>query len=173
MEAGELQVAAERVPVRSSLVEALDLADPLFSQRGVRVSGALDCPASLVARGDPDRVRQVLVNLLSNAAKFTPQGGEVRLRCRVAPGDAAAADGWVVVEVEDTGPGIAPEMLERVFEPFVQVTGKAERRQGGTGLGLTISRTLARLMGGDLTLASPPGRGACFSLWLPTHGAGD
>jgi signal transduction histidine kinase len=78
---------------------------------------------------------------------------------------------WTLLQVEDTGIGIAPEAAESVFKPFVQVQPGRMRTKGGTGLGLTISRQLARLMGGDLTMRSEPGKGSCFSLWLPTHAA--
>jgi signal transduction histidine kinase len=106
-------------------------------------------------------VRQVLLNLLTNALKFTDAGGRIEL--------AAAADGAVVrVTVGDTGRGIAPAQLERVFEPFVQVDRHlTQQSQQGVGLGLAISRELARAMGGDLAVESRVGEGSWFTLTLP------
>jgi hypothetical protein len=122
--------------------------------------------------GDEQRVRQVLVNLLANAIKFTPQGGTVTVSCGTAedaPRTTALTGGgpWAFIRISDTGPGIPADRQAAVFEPFVQGEAGLTRAKGGTGLGLTISRRLARLMGGDLTLESPPGQGATFTLWLP------
>jgi histidine kinase/DNA gyrase B/HSP90-like ATPase len=132
--------------------------------------------------GDEHRVRQVLVNLLANAVKFTPSGGEVTVTCGAAkepePGvwraeHAHGADGlngaggWAFVRIADTGPGIGPELLGRLFEPFVQGDPALTREHGGTGLGLAISRRLARLMNGDVVARAQPGVGATFTLWLP------
>jgi len=114
----------------------------------------------------------VLVNLLSNAVKFTPSGGRVIVDCgrvkRPTVEIEATTDGeWTYLAVEDSGIGIAPEMQERIFQPFVQGDGGYTRAHPGTGLGLTISRRLARLMGGDLTVESVQGEGSRFALWLP------
>jgi hypothetical protein len=122
--------------------------------------------------GDPGRVGQVLDHLLSNAVKFTGPGGTVRVVCGVSaqpePGARVSGPGpWARVEVEDTGMGIAPERVDEMFEPFRQGTGGHTRTEGGAGLGLTIARHLARLMGGDVTVRSTPGEGSCFTLWLP------
>ena len=122
--------------------------------------------------GDRDRVRQVLANLLSNAVKFTEPGGRVTLCAAVTDEpdrDARLPGGgpWLRIDVEDTGMGIPPERLSTIFEPFVQVDDSYTRQAGGTGLGLTISRRLARLMEGDLTVRSTLDRGSCFTLWLP------
>jgi hypothetical protein len=139
-------------------------------------------------------VRQVLVHLLTNALKFTAPGGRVRVTCGTSdvvepdaeendpdvPG-AAASDGrsppgpkrWAFVRVTDTGVGIAPVDLRRVFDAFTQVDGGRTRAEGGAGLGLTISRRLARAMGGDVTVRSRPGHGSTFTLWLPTPAAVD
>jgi len=87
--------------------------------------------------------------------------------------DATVAGGWTYFAVEDTGIGIAPEMLQRIFQPFVQGDGGYTRAHAGTGLGLTISRRLARLMGGDLTVESVHGEGSRFTLWLPAAMASD
>ena len=122
--------------------------------------------------GDEDRVRQILVNLLSNAVKFTDPGGKVEIRCRAdakPPSGSSLGDDerWVVVEVEDTGIGISDEQIEQIFSPFMQVDQGHTRQQGGTGLGLTISRQFALMMGGDLSVRSRVGEGATFTLWLP------
>ena len=116
------------------------------------------------ARGDPDKVRQVLLNLLSNAVKFTDRGGRVTLDCVGAP------DGRLALRVADTGGGIAPDQLERVFQPFVRVDASLTRTHEGTGLGLAISRDLARGMGSDLTAESAPGAGSTFTLTVPVGG---
>lgn len=109
---------------------------------------------------DPEYVRQILVNLVGNAVKFT-QKGHVRVYVERTPGGGAR------VRVCDTGPGIAPEHLELVFEPFRQVDGSSTRAADGAGLGLAISRRIARRLGGDITVTSTPGRGSEFTLRLP------
>jgi len=114
-----------------------------------------------VAHADRDKVQQVVLNLLSNAIKATPPGGRVRLECEPGPG------GEVVVRVSDTGTGIPAEKLVSIFDPFVQVDRKLNRPSEGVGLGLAISRDLARGMGGDLTVESEVGRGSTFTLRLP------
>jgi two-component system sensor histidine kinase/response regulator len=119
-------------------------------------------PAELA--GDPARLRQILLNLLGNAVKFT-ETGAVHLRARVA-------EGRLAIEVHDTGIGMDPEAIGRLFIPFTQAESSTSRRFGGSGLGLAIARRLARLMGGDLTVASVPGRGSVFTLDLPASEAG-
>jgi signal transduction histidine kinase len=115
---------------------------------------------------DPEKLRQILLNLLSNAVKFTDPGGRVTLACET---DEAA--GVVRVRVTDTGRGIAPDQLERIFEPFVQVDRhRTHESQQGVGLGLAISRDLARAMGGDLSAESTPGDGSTFTLTLRVAG---
>lgn len=116
---------------------------------------------------DERRIRQILVNLLGNAIKFTPERGHVQLTIR-----PVEAEGRIEFEVTDTGIGIAPEDLERIFEPFVQVDSGLARRQPGTGLGLALSRRLAEALGGDLTVTSDLGEGSRFTLRVP-WGASD
>lgn len=111
-------------------------------------------------RGDPGKLRQVLVNLLSNAVKFTPAGGKIHVRVQPAPQG-------IRFEVQDTGIGIAPEQQQRVFEAFTQADASTTRKYGGTGLGLAISARLVNLMGGQLQLDSAPGRGSRFHFVLP------
>jgi signal transduction histidine kinase len=122
--------------------------------------------------GDEDRVRQILVILLSNAAKFTDRGGSITVSCgtsRTPDAEAKlAGDGpWTFMRVADTGIGISPTEADKVFQPFVQADPGNTRKQGGAGLGLSIGLELARRMGGDLTLRSASGVGSCFTLWLP------
>ena len=118
------------------------------------------CPATLAVRADRDKLQQILINLLTNAIKFTSPGGRVSIDC-VSEGDVVA------ISVEDTGIGIPAAKLGTVFEPFVQVDAKLTRVHEGVGLGLAISRDLARGMGGDLTVASEVGVGSRFRLVLP------
>jgi len=117
---------------------------------------------------DPGRVREILANLLNNANKYTPAGGAITVgaapRRSGAPGDGE----WVALWVRDTGPGIAPEEQERIFEEFHRVGGTTAP---GSGVGLSIARRVARLLGGELTVESRPGEGACFVLWLPVPAA--
>jgi signal transduction histidine kinase len=108
---------------------------------------------------DGTKLRQMLVNLLSNGIKFTDEG-EVRLGCSVS-------NGILEIQIADTGVGIAPENLDDVFEPFWQAEQSATRKTGGTGLGLSVTRKLARLLGGDVTVASTFGAGTTFLLTLP------
>ena len=123
------------------------------------------CSEPLTVRADLEKLQQIIVNLLSNAVKFTAPGGVVTLTSsRDSRSDAA---GRVVVTVRDTGRGIAADALERVFEPFVQVDARLTRTQDGIGLGLAISRDLARGMGGDLMAESTLGVGSTFTLSLP------
>ena len=111
---------------------------------------------------DPMRLRQILFNLLSNACKFT-KDGEVKLQAR------RMADGRDVIElsVSDTGIGMTPEQRAKLFEEFTQADATTAQRFGGTGLGLAITRKLARMMGGDVTVASEPGKGSVFTVRLP------
>jgi PAS domain S-box-containing protein len=118
------------------------------------------CDASYTAYVDPERLQQILLNLLSNAAKFTPEGGRIGVQCTAKP-DA------MIVRVTDTGVGIPEDKLESVFEPFVQVDRARWPGTAGTGLGLSISRDLARAMGGDLTVKSKVDEGSTFRLRVP------
>jgi len=171
IESGRLNV--ERRPIRATEVAdaALVMIQPQAEARGLSLSRA-ETVASPVCLGDSDRVRQILVNLLGNAVKFTPVAGTVTVDIGVAdaaePVARVRGDGpWVYIRVSDTGPGIAPEQHEQIFAPFVQAQSGHTRRKDGTGLGLTISRRLARLMSGDVTVHSVLGDGAVFTLWLP------
>jgi signal transduction histidine kinase len=170
VEARQLVIRREPCQSHHAAEMALAVVQPLASARGVALGAPREC--DVVYEGDEDRVRQMLINLLSNAIKFSEPGGRVELSCSVARpiiqlSPEAVAERWVCFSVRDWGMGIAPDQLERIFEPFVQVEQGRARTRGGTGLGLTISRHLARLMGGDLTVESTVGSGSVFSLWLP------
>jgi signal transduction histidine kinase len=114
----------------------------------------------LVVRADREKVRQIVVNMVSNACKFTPRGGSIDVDC-------VRLDRAIEIKVSDTGPGIPPQKLEAIFEPFVQLDNGLTRASAGTGLGLAISRELARAMGGDLVVTSAFGQGSTFTLTLP------
>lgn len=172
IEAGRMEVEHVRVPARGTVLAALALVRPLAEQKGIALEAACARDAGVVYVGDDDRVRQILVNLVSNAIKFTETGGHVRVECgsEVAPaGETELSTRMPIsfLRVTDTGIGIALEEIEAIFRPFQQVDGGHTRTRGGSGLGLTISRHLARLMGGDLTAESEPGKGSTFTLWLP------
>jgi signal transduction histidine kinase len=142
----------------------LELIDPLTApQRAAKRLGydCRGCDGKLVFRGDREKVVQILVNVLSNAVKFTPADGEIVVSTEIlAPGVGAFL-------VKDTGIGMSPEELQLVFEPYVQFDSTLARESKGTGLGMPISRELARGMGGDLTATSERGGGSVFTLSLP------
>ncbi|HEU4457291.1 MAG TPA: HAMP domain-containing sensor histidine kinase [Longimicrobium sp.] len=172
VEAGQLPVARERALAQEAVDHALAAVRPQAEARGVSVAGGCAPAPPLWYVGDVRRVEQVVENLLSNAVKFSRPGGGVRVACGVtdqAPLEArlSGSGPWVAVEVEDAGMGIEPGDLAAVFEPFRQLDAGRTRTAGGSGLGLTVARQLARRMGGDVTLRSSPGVGSCATLWLP------
>jgi signal transduction histidine kinase len=160
VEAGRLAVTSDEASAKDVIDDVLNVVRNQAIARSLTLNS--ECVEGATYVGDPLRVRQILLNLLSNAMKFTEAGGRVRLEC-------SAADAMTRFAVEDSGIGIAPEELEMIFEPFVQAEHGYTRTHGGTGLGLTISRTLARTMGGDVTVESRPGEGSTFSLLLPSR----
>jgi signal transduction histidine kinase len=177
VEAGRLSVRSAPASASEAINSAVALIQPQASARGLE----LVMPASLgiapVYIGDDERVRQILVNLLSNAVKFTQPGGSVTIGAEmtVAPDREARLlghRGYVCLRVTDTGVGIPEDKLISIFDPFVQAESGHTRSTEGSGLGLTISRRLARLMGGDLTVRSSVGKGTTFTLWLPAETSG-
>ena len=172
-DAGRLRVARHLGAVRHVMSEASALVAPQAAARNVTVS-LNETTDHVMYLGDVDRIRQVLVNLLGNAVSFTPPGGKVDVvASRVAdatPGGTLTGGPWCAIRVEDSGPGIPRDKLNHVFEPFVQLSSEGQATRKGSGLGLTVSRQLALLMGGDLTAAST-GAGAVFTLWLPEGSA--
>jgi len=161
IEAGKLELNPESVSLAPLIDEVVGTARQLAQQNKNNL--VVEAQEKLgVLTVDPMRLRQILLNLLSNACKFTSQG-EVKLRVR------KVADGrnWVEFAVADTGIGMTPEQQAKLFEEFTQADSSTARRYGGTGLGLAITRKLARMMGGDVTVASEPGKGSVFTVRLP------
>ncbi len=157
VEAGHLDIRMADVPIGALVAELHELITPQLRAQSLQFERT-DSP--VMVRADPEKVRQVLLNLLSNALQFTAPGGRIGV-------DYLTADDAVGIEVWDTGRGIAPEQLEHIFEPFVQIDrGLTSAPPGGVGLGLAISRALARAMNGDLTVDSTPGAGSRFRLTL-------
>jgi PAS domain S-box-containing protein len=160
IESGKEEVIRAPVDIREVAFEAQTLIEALAAQKGLHLAGGLsDAPMPIVT--DAGKVRQILLNLLGNAVKFTDEG---EIGITLVRRDAENIE----IRVRDTGPGIAPDMHDRIFEPFVQVDFSQTRQHGGTGLGLAVSRELARLLGGNLSVESAPGEGSTFILSLPT-----
>ena len=159
LEAGQLDYEIEAVEVAEFLAQIEPMLEPHAAARNV-LFAMERAPAGLRAYADPDRLHQVLLNLVSNATKFTPPGGNIRIWCE-------SNQHVVALRVRDTGRGIPADKLAAIFDPFVQVDRKnSPATEKGVGLGLAISRDLARGMGGDLKVISEPGRGSTFTLEL-------
>ncbi len=160
LEAGQEQFALTDVSLADAVAGVEGLVYPQLQAKALTYESRCMDP-TVVVRADPTKVTQILLNVVSNAVKFTDEGGRVTVMC-------GRRDGMGSVSVRDTGRGIAPEKLESIFEPFVQVDRQLSHPTDGVGLGLSISRTLARGMGGDLTVESTVGVGSTFTLKLPT-----
>ena len=156
--------AGDRAPARE-WISATDLVDEVIASlsdrartKGIELRG--DCDGVERVQADSDHLRRILENLLDNAIKYTPPGGHVLASAR-------PAEGGVVFEVTDDGPGIEPRHLSRIFERFYRVDKARSRELGGTGLGLSIVRHLAEAMGGTASVVSEPGKGSSFRVRLP------
>jgi signal transduction histidine kinase len=166
LEAGRLQYDIQDVRLEAVAAEVEGLVAPQLAARGLTFAHRSAAARPRAVRADPERLRQILLNLLTNAIKFTAPGGRVDLAYALAPG--GDAPGEVRLCVTDTGRGIPADRLASIFDPFVQVDRhRTPESQQGVGLGLAISRDLARGMGGDLTAESTPGAGSTFTLTLP------
>ena len=165
IETGQMEYAEEEIELGPLVREVVDSMAPVFERTNLTASVVVPPGDSrpLNVRADGDKVRQILVNLLTNALKFTRSGGSVTISAGESPSKPAV----LVVTVRDTGLGIAAVRLRQVFEPFGQEPRSTTRHLDGTGLGLAISRDLARAMGGDLHAESVPGEGSTFTLELP------
>jgi signal transduction histidine kinase len=159
IEAGRIALTPQVIHAGAVLDDVASLMRPQFADARVHFD-VEECPPSLTAFADPERLRQILLNLLTNAVKFTPAGGRVRMSCR-------EEDDSVCFSVEDSGSGIPPDKQESIFQPFVQLGRYDSSGKAGSGLGLAISRDLARAMDGDVSVESEVGRGSTFTLTLP------
>jgi signal transduction histidine kinase/CheY-like chemotaxis protein/HPt (histidine-containing phosphotransfer) domain-containing protein len=159
VESGKLHLENIDFVLRTAIEEVAELVAERAQSKGVEMACLVhhDLPAAV--RGDPGRLRQILTNLLGNATKFT-QTGEIVLRAKLAADMGTSV--LVRFEIVDTGIGISPDGLGRMFQPFSQADGSTTRKFGGTGLGLVISKRLAELMGGEIGVESEPGRGSTF-----------
>jgi signal transduction histidine kinase/CheY-like chemotaxis protein/nitrate/nitrite-specific signal transduction histidine kinase len=162
IEAGKMELHLESFAVAALVEDVAGTVRPLAAANGNQLR--VECDADLgTMRADVTRVRQALLNLASNAVKFTAQG-EVTLAAARVAGDHGDA---IVLRVSDTGIGMTPEQIARLFQDFTQADASTTRKYGGTGLGLAISRRFCRMMGGDITVESEPGRGSTFTIRLP------
>ncbi|CAN5533157.1 hypothetical protein BH09GEM1_BH09GEM1_00920 [soil metagenome] len=158
LESGEVRYAMTDVPLVATLNTIDDFVAPQLRDRRLGYS-VQSCDSSVTVRADVDKLQQILINLLSNAVKYTPEDGRIDVQCEVK-GEV------VLVHVRDTGIGIAPDRLDRIFDPFIQVGRSLNRPHDGVGLGLSISRDLATGMGGALSVESALGEGSTFTLTL-------
>jgi signal transduction histidine kinase len=159
LEAGKVRITPKPVSTDALISTVETMIAPQLASRGLRFT-TQHCNGTVMVYCDPDKAEQVLLNLLSNAVKFTPSGGSVAL-------EACAVDGVAQITVRDSGVGIPRDKLEVIFEPFVQIERNLTTPAEGAGLGLAISRDLARAMGGDLRVASNVGEGSVFTFELP------
>jgi signal transduction histidine kinase len=159
LESGHVEFALRDLPVREGLAEMEGLIMPQLLARSLHYE-VRPVDDDLVVRADPEKLQQIVLNLLTNAVKYTANHGKIELGAH-REGD------FVLIQVRDTGRGIPPEKLEQIFAPFVRIDTGYSRSTEGVGLGLAISRDLARGMGGDLTVHSTLGEGSTFTLRLP------
>jgi two-component system, sensor histidine kinase len=160
IEADKMEIELVDMDVRDVVSDVVELLGERAHSKGVELIARIHPAVPRRLRGDPSRLRQVLVNLVGNAVKFTDRGGEVVVRVRVA--SEVVETPLLRFDVQDTGIGIAPEARERLFNPFAQADGSTSRKYGGTGLGLTISKRLVELMRGDIGVDSTVGWGSTF-----------
>ena len=159
IEAGRVDYVVERVTADEVVKSVLPMVEPQLQSKSLRLESAVS--QDLVVLADREKVQQILLNLLTNAIKFTGEGGSVCIEA------GRGEESRIYLRVTDSGVGIPADMLDKVFEPFIQVDASHSRAAEGTGLGLAISRDLARGMRGDLTAQSTPGSGSTFELTLP------
>jgi signal transduction histidine kinase len=171
IDSGRMAVAHERAPAEPIIERVLLLVAQQAEECGVQFKSRCGVDAQFL--GDSRRVEQVVLQLLTNAIRFTKRGGTVTISCtQFGTPEADAVHGpnhrcWCAIRIEDTGIGIDEREISGIFDPFVQVESGRTRTYEGPGLGLAVGRRLARLMGGDLTVTSNPGTGSAFTLWLP------
>jgi CheY-like chemotaxis protein len=165
LEAGKMLTERVECSPFEAVADVLSLMRVPAAEKSLRLDADLDGPVPATIRTDPTRLKQILINLVGNAVKFTDEGG---VRVTLATERPRSADPTLVVRVRDTGIGMPPEQVCTLFRPFVQADASMSRRYGGTGLGLTISRRLAKLLEGDITATSVEGEGSTFTLRIAT-----
>ncbi len=171
IEAGKMELYVERVALTDVINDVKTIVDPMVTKNGNRL--IIECPADIGSlRTDLTKLKQCLINLLSNAAKFTKEGAVTLRLSRANEGDGEA-DKFVRFEVIDSGIGMTQEQVGRLFQAFTQADSSTTRNFGGTGLGLTITRHFCAMMGGSIEVASTPGKGSVFTIKLPDRGKGD
>jgi PAS domain S-box-containing protein len=163
IESGKLAYETEPVSLPAVIDTVASMIMPQATGKGISLEQPED-PGSVVAIGDRLKIEQIVLNLLSNAVKFTPSGGRVTVAC-------SQTDERAMITVRDTGPGVPLDRVDDIFEPFVQLGRSLSSGPEGAGLGLAISRDLARAMKGDVTLETRPGAGSVFTLTLPNAGS--
>ncbi len=161
VEAGRLEIEARSFPLRPWLHEAVELFGAQTRKKGLALVEHVDAAVPEILQGDAPRLRQILVNLIGNAVKFTT-AGQISVSVSLAE-----PDGDLVFSIRDTGIGIDPEHLDRLFEPWAQARSSTAREYGGAGLGLSIARQLAERMGGSIEATSKPGTGSAFRFRMP------
>jgi signal transduction histidine kinase len=179
VEAGKLELKLKNVDIKTLLENSMGMIKERALKNGIQLSMDLDGIPEII-RGDERKLKQIMYNLLSNAAKFTPDGGSIRLCAEKVqrPGNAVGREKWnvgesarkafLLISVEDTGIGLNREDLDRIFTPFEQVDGSASRRYQGTGLGLSLTKSLVELHGGKIRAESQgPGKGSTFHIYIP------
>ncbi len=184
LDAARMDVQREPLALRPFVLDLAGAVEPLLTEKSLALSISVGTTLPRL-RTDPSHLRQILINLLANAIKYTPSG-QVAVRARLLDTSGSESDRtrlparlpgahgiWIAISVQDTGIGIAPEDHARVFDEFEQVNAgpRGDSMRRGTGLGLSISRRLARLLGGEITLESARDRGATFTVWLPVDPA--
>ena len=158
---GRIELRTRPVPVGALLRSVLDMIAPQLAERSMNLT-PVQVEGDITLHADEDKSRQILLNVLANALKFTPVGGNITVT-------ATFAGRMGRIAVRDSGIGVPADQLDAIFEPFVQAGSALQSRDGGVGLGLAISRQLARAMSGDLTVESVVGAGSTFTLELPLH----
>lgn len=165
IESGRIEINYEDVDIKHLVDEIVETTEPLVNKNNNRLHVSIDDRVKLV-RTDPTRLKQILFNLLSNAAKFTKEG-DIRLKVSI---QITEGEEYLVFVVADTGIGMTDEQISKIFEPFTQADSSTTKQYGGTGLGLTITKRFCEILKGRITIESQPGHGTTFSVALPCKG---
>ncbi|MCF4967705.1 hypothetical protein CV014_11550 [Nostoc sp. CMAA1605] len=166
---GQIQLNRANTAIIPLCQQSLEFIKPQAAKKSIQIESKLpiDLPKFYI---DERRICQVLINLLNNAVKFTPESGSITLEV-IFP-SATKGQNYLQIAITDTGIGIAPEHFQKVFEPFIQIDSKLNRNYEGTGLGLALVKRIVELHGGEVTLTSELGVGSCFAIYLPMYVSG-